>query len=262
MTATTSERSQVTSFESTPKVPLTRLVKVELRKITDTRAGRWLLITIGLLTAAIVVIFFFAGTKSDLTFVNFVAVAVTPQGFLLPVLGILAITSEWSQRTGLVTFTLEPSRIRVVAAKFIAMVLLGLAAVALAFALGAGANVLGMLLRDGSGSWTYQLDWVVEMALAQVIAIVQGLAFGMLLMSSAAAITIYFVLPIVWTILFNAISALNSAAPWVDLSTASQPLFDHDMSLTAWEHLGVTTLLWVGLPLLLGAVRLLRSEVK
>jgi ABC-type transport system involved in multi-copper enzyme maturation permease subunit len=262
MTATTVERPHIAGFQSTPTVPLWRLVRVELRKITDTRSGRWLLITIALLTAAIITIFFFAGSKSELTFDNFVAVAGTPQGFLLPVLGILAITSEWSQRTGLVTFTLEPSRIRVVAAKFIAMVLLGLAAVALAFALGAVGNVLGMVLRDGSGSWNYQADWVAEIALGQVIGIVQGLAFGMLFMSSAAAIVLYYVLPIAWSILFNTISALSSAAPWVDLGTASQPLFDHDMSTANWAHLGVTTLIWVGVPLVLGAARLLRSEVK
>ena len=252
----------VTDFASTPPVPLSRLVRVELRKIVDTRAGRWLLITIGLLTAAVVTILFFAGSRSDLTFDNFVSVSGLPQGFLLPVLGILAITSEWSQRTGLVTFTLEPSRIRVVVAKFLAMVLLGLAAVALAFALGAVANVLAMALRDGSGSWHYQPGWVGEFAVLQVIGIVQGLAFGMLLMSSAAAIVLYFVVPIVWTILFNAISALNSAAPWVDIGTASEPISDHTMTATGWAHLGVTVLIWVGLPLALGTVRLLRSEVK
>jgi len=262
MTATTLDRPQTGGPETTPRVPLSRLVRVELRKILDTRAGRWLLISIGLLTAAIIVIFLFAGTKSDLTFDNFLAVTGTPQGFLLPVLGILAITSEWSQRTGLVTFTLEPSRARVLAAKFIAMVLLGLAAVALAFGLAAVGNVLGMVLRDGSGAWTYQADWVAEIALGQVIGIVQGLAFGMVLMSSAAAIVLYYVLPIAWSILFNVISALNSAAPWVDLGTASQPLFNHEMSGSNWAHLGVTILIWVGLPLLLGVVRVLKSEVK
>ena len=38
---------------------------------------------------------------------------------LLPVLGIMSVTSEWSQRTAMVTFTLEPSRSRFLAAKFV-----------------------------------------------------------------------------------------------------------------------------------------------
>ena len=82
---------------------------VELRKMADTRAGLWLLIAIG------------AGHRRDhddlllgrrperpgLPATSSASPA-TPQGFLLPVLGILLITSEWGQRTALVTFTLVP----------------------------------------------------------------------------------------------------------------------------------------------------------
>ena len=39
------------------KVPFSRLVRVELRKMADTRAGFWLLTSIALITAAILVIF-------------------------------------------------------------------------------------------------------------------------------------------------------------------------------------------------------------
>ena len=38
---------------------------------------------------------------------------------ILPVLGILLVTSEWSQRTGLTTFALVPQRERVIVAKLI-----------------------------------------------------------------------------------------------------------------------------------------------
>ena len=44
---------------------------------------------------------------------------------LLPILGIMAATAEWTQRTGLVTFTLEPRRGRVVLAKALAALVLG-----------------------------------------------------------------------------------------------------------------------------------------
>lgn len=262
MTATTMGRPQGPDIEETSRVSLFRLIRVELRKITDTRAGRWLLISIGLLTAAIIVIFLFAGSTSDLTYDNFVGATATPQGFLLPVLGILAITSEWSQRTGLVTFTLEPSRARVVAAKFIAMVVIGLATVVIAFALAAVGNLLGIVLRGGDGSWTYHVGWVGNIAVGQISGIIQGLAFGMLFMSSAAAIVIYFVVPIAWSILFNVVTSLHSVAPWIDLGTASTPLFQHTMSGGDWVHLAVASAIWIVLPLLVGAARLLRSEVK
>ena len=69
-------------------------------------------------------------TPINLTYDRLVDYTQTPQKILLPVLGILAITSEWSQRTGLVTFTLAPNRGRVLLAKVTATVILGLVVIA------------------------------------------------------------------------------------------------------------------------------------
>jgi ABC-2 type transport system permease protein len=250
-------------LSQTRRVGLSRLIRLELRKATDTRAGMWLLIAIGLLTLAAATIFLFAAESSELTYENFTGVTLTPQGFLLPVLGILAVTSEWSQRTGLVTFTLEPSRSRVVLAKFVAVVALGLAAVVLALVVGALFNVLGMGLMDGSGDWNLGLAGGRDFVLLQVMAVVQGLAFGMLLMNSAAAIVLYFVLPMAWAILFSQVDALKDIAPWVDLNTAQAPLFDdHSLTGTEWSQLVVTAAIWIVVPLAIGIVRLLRAELK
>lgn len=262
MTATAAERHHTPGSETISRVPLARLVRVELRKVIDTRAGKWLLILIAAITALVVVIFLFAADEPDLTYDNFLTATGSPQGYLLPVLGVLAITSEWSQRTGLVTFTLEPSRSRVVLAKFVAMVLFGLAAVAVAYALAAGGNGLGMAAQSGDGSWHYSASWVAEVCLGQVIGITEGLAFGMLFMSSAPAIVVYFVAPIGWSVLFGLVSWLRPAGPWVDLNNATAPLFNHDMTGQAWLHLGVASCIWVLAPLVVGVVRLLRSEVK
>lgn len=62
---------------------------------------------------------------------------------ILPIIAILAVTGEWSQRSGLTTFTLMPSRERVIGAKAIATLLVGLGAVSVAFAAGALGNVAG-----------------------------------------------------------------------------------------------------------------------
>jgi ABC-type transport system involved in multi-copper enzyme maturation permease subunit len=262
MTATTLERPQIETFESTSRVPLSRLIRVELRKSIDTRAGKWLLILIAAITALAVVLVLFASSSSGLTYDNFLMATGAPQGYLLPVLGVLAITSEWSQRTGLVTFTLEPSRARVVRAKFAAMVLFGLAAVAVAFVLAAGGNLLGIGLQSGDGSWHYPMSWVAEIGIGQIIGIIEGLAFGMLLMSSAAAIVAYLVAPIAFSVLFEVVSWLHPADHWVDLNSATAPLFNHDMTGQAWLQLAVATSLWVLAPLAIGIVRLMRSEVK
>ena len=98
----------------TARVPFGRLVSVELRKMFDTRAGRWLLISIAASTALVLVIQLWVVLAQDLTvtFNDFAGGANIPMNILLPVLGVMSVTSEWSQRTAMVTFTLEPSRSR------------------------------------------------------------------------------------------------------------------------------------------------------
>ena len=120
-------RAAVAPDPSVTAVPFSRLLRVELRKLVDTRAGFWLLTSIGAITAVVVVVFLLAADPDQLTFINFVGATATPQSLLLPVLGILAVTAEWSQRTGLVTFTLEPNRARTAVAKLTAVVLIGAA---------------------------------------------------------------------------------------------------------------------------------------
>src|SRR6188508_3120904 len=118
-------------ISGTSKVPLLRLVKVEMRKMLDTRSGLWLIIAIIAITALITVIFFFTASDDDRTFLNYIGIMATPQGFLLPVMGILLVTQEWTQRTGMVTFTLEPHRGKVITAKVLAALTFGLLAVVL-----------------------------------------------------------------------------------------------------------------------------------
>lgn len=250
----------VLDISATPSIPLTRLVRVELRKISDTRASRWLLIAIAAITAAIIVIFFLTADQADRTFTNFMGVTATPQGFLLPVLGILLITSEWGQRTALVTFTLMPVRGRVLLAKVLAALITGVAAIVLAMAIAAVATVLA----GAPDGWkNIGVDDIGKYGILQVSGVLQGLAFGLLFLNTAAAIVTYFVLPIAFSIVANLWSALNKAAPWVDLNTAQQPLFGgRHMSGEQWLHLASGTAIWVLLPFVVGVIRVLRAEVK
>ena len=101
----------------------------------DTRAGFWLL---GLDPGAA------AARPGDLrsswrsndgarTYGDFLGSWRSAGSLLVPVLAItMLVTSEWSQRTGLVTFTLEPHRSRVVVAKFVAVLILAVAVIVLA----------------------------------------------------------------------------------------------------------------------------------
>ena len=252
------------TIEGTAKVPFPRLVRVELRKTVDTRAGRWLLISIALITVAAMVLFLIFAPDRELTFYNFIGITATPQGFLLPVLGILSVTSEWSQRTGLVTFTLEPRRGRALAAKVAAVIVLGLLFVALLLVSAAIGNVLGEALRDGVGEWGFDAGDLGKVLLLQLLGLLSGLAFGTILLNSAAAIVLSFVLPLAVGIIFGIVPALADAAPWIDIGTAQAALFDFESPVTTeeWMQVLVTSLWWIWLPLAGGVTRVLRSEVK
>lgn len=247
-------------FSATPPVRLARLVKVEMRKMVDTRAGMWLLIAIVAITALITVIFILNANESDRTFLNFMGVMATPQGFLLPVLGILLVTQEWSQRTGMVTFTLEPHRAKVIGAKVVAALVYGLLAVMLAVAFA----TLGTAVSGGQDAWAgIGPDDFAKFALLQVTGVLQGLAFGLIFLNSAAAIVTYFVLPIAVSIVAALWSALRKVQPWIDLGTSQQPLFSGaDLSSKQWAQLATTITIWVVLPFVAGLWRVLRAEVK
>jgi ABC-2 type transport system permease protein len=259
MSATAMEPTTL-DISTTPRIPLSRLTRVELRKLADTRASRWLLISIALITAAIILIFFLTADQSDRTFINFMGATATPQGFLLPVLGILLVTSEWTQRTALVSFTLMPVRGRVLAAKVIASLIAGAAAIVLALGIAALATVLG----GYDHAWANMgIDDIGKFALLQASGVLQGLAFGLLFLNSAAAIVTYFVLPTAFSIVASLWGALKDAAPWIDLGTSQQPLFSGvNLSAEEWWQIVTSTVIWVVLPFVVGLVRVLRAEVK
>src|SRR3954468_24044074 len=119
MSATTP--AMTLDVSGTEAIPFSRLVTVELRKMFDTRAGRWLLISIAGLTALVLTIQLIVQLSQGnaQTFDDFGAGANIPMVILLPVLGVMSVTGEWSQRTAMVTFTLVPHRGRVLAAKYV-----------------------------------------------------------------------------------------------------------------------------------------------
>ncbi|NHN55079.1 ABC transporter permease [Calidifontibacter sp. DB0510] len=253
--------SRLAEAATTP-IPFLRLLKVELRKLVDTRAGRWLLITIGALTLVVIGILLFTGKPNEgKGFGDFIAGTVGPQAVLLPILGILTVTSEWSQRTGLVTFTLEPRRLRVGLAKFLAALLVGFAAIIVGVAFAAVGTGLGALVRGSNPSWALSAGAFFGMFLAQAVGIAMGVGFGMLLRNTPGAIVAYFFLPTLWSIV-SSISFMKTAGEWLDTNKTLAPVFDGSMSGEQWAHFLVSTLVWAVLPLAVGMWRMTRAEVK
>jgi ABC-2 type transport system permease protein len=247
-------------LSTTTRPTMARLTRVELRKMVDTRAGMWLMIAMGAITVVATTIFGLAGHDEDRTFLNFMQFAGAPQGILLPVLGILLVTQEWSQRTAMVTFTLEPHRSRTLAAKVYAALLLG----ATAFVIAVGVASLATTVFGGADPWReVGAADLLKFGILQVSGILQGLAFGLLLLNSAAAVVLYFVLPTAFSILFNTVPALQDSAPWIDFGTAQTPLSEAgSLSGEEWAQLAITGMLWVILPFVAGLWRMLRAEVK
>ncbi|MEP6854550.1 MAG: ABC transporter permease [Pedococcus sp.] len=246
----------------TAAVPFRRLAVVELRKQLDTRAGRWLLITIGLVIAAIVTIMLFVGGGAH-GYGGYLSATSTPLMVLVPIVGILAATAEWSQRTGLTTFALEPRRHRVVLAKVVAALVAAAASLGAALGLAALANLIAVQGRGADSTWSLSGTLLTGVAVVLVLSLAQGVGFGLALLNTPAAIVAYLVLPTVWTIVTAMVERMRTVGEWLDLGSASTPLLEGAaMQTRDWAQVGTASLLWVALPLAIGLWRVRRSEVK
>jgi ABC-2 type transport system permease protein len=240
---------------------LGRLTLVELRKMTDTRAGFWLLLATFGIAVALDVIVLLAAPAEDQTLMEFFSSSVELTSVLLPVLGILAVTSEWSQRTALTTFTLVPERERVIAAKILAAIGLALLAVVVCLQAAVVANALAPVLGDADASWSFSLSALGTHALYGSLAMVGGVAIGLALMSSAPAIVLSFLLPTVFAIVAELITGFRGTAEWLDTSQTLTPLAENAMTGEAWAQLATSMALWIGVPMAIGLVRLRRREL-
>lgn len=252
---------------STARVPFARLVKVELRKSYDTRAGLWLLgITAFLALVFMAVVLIVVVVQDDsIKLDDFVGIANFTSGFLLPVLGIMLVTSEWSQRTAMVTFTLEAHRGRVVAAKLVAGLLLALLVSVVATVSALIMNGLYAVLH-GDADWHFPLLSLLGFLFTQLLAMTTGFAFATLFLNTPGSIVVYFayalILPTIFAVAAQFLDWFRDAQPWVDFSDAQSPLIDASMSGRDWAQLLVTGVIWLGIPVFLGVWRILRAEVK
>jgi ABC-2 type transport system permease protein len=257
-TTTLATPARVATSGAHARPGLGRLIVVELRKMADTRAGFWLLAAVVSITVVAVIIRAVIGDASDHDFRSMMGVALQPAAVLLPIVGILLVTSEWSQRTGQITFTLVPVRSRVLIAKLLASVLLAVGALLLSIAAAAAATALA-----GAGlenTWSYSPALLGQASVYLVSAMVTGVAFGTALLASAPAIAVYFTLPYAWAAVVS-LSVFTDIAPWLDTVRAIGPMVEETLDPTQWAHAGTALALWMVLPLLIGAWRITRREI-
>ena len=248
-------------------IPTTRLVTIELRKMFNTRSGLWLLVSIGVLSVVATGAVLIFAPDSEIAYENFAAAIGFPMSVILPMIAILGVTSEWSQRSGLTTFTLVPSRGRTIRAKAFATFVVGVVSMAVAFAVGAVGNLLGSTVMGLDAVWDVSLAAAAQIVLGNLVGMAIGFTLGVVLRNSAAAIVGYFVvslvLPGILALLAQVRSWFADLQPWIDWNYTQVALFEGSTDTAReWAMLGSTTAIWIVLPLVFGLWFLRRSEVK
>ncbi len=262
----TATRDRVTTRPAFAPIPLSRVVGVELRKMFDTRSGFWMMASIGILSVVATGAVIIFAPDSEITYESFAAAIGFPMSVVLPMIAILSVTSEWSQRSGLTTFTLVPHRSRVVLAKLLCAVGVGVVSMALAMVIGALGNVLGSNLAGVPTTWGMSPSELLYITFANVLGLLTGFTLGVLIRNSAGAIVGYFVyallLPTVTNLLAESQEWFRDVQPWVNFQWNQQSLFEAGFTGQQWVQLAITATVWLILPMAFGVWRVLRSEVK
>jgi ABC-2 type transport system permease protein len=239
-------------------IPFIRLLRAEWLKTTGARAARWLLAAAALSTIAaeaIPLLFPHNVKQSSPSYLSWAGLGLTR---LLPVVLILAMTAEWSQRTAMSSFTQEPRRGRVLAAKI--AIGLGVSLLGACFALAVSqlvvvaAHAAGRDIATG-GNWPQFAGAVAFILLTAAI----GIAFGALLHNTAGAIVTYFALGAAFN-LFT-IPALEKAGHWVNAGETYGWVLNGEWSGHG-AQIATSTVLWIVLPLTFGVVRTLGRDVR
>ncbi len=233
------------------------LLRAEIRKTIAVRAARWLLaltVVLAVAAEAIPLVFTHDVSQTRGSYLLWSALGVSR---LLPVVLMMAMTAEWSQRTAMTTFTLEPRRGRVLAAKTVAG--LGIAAALGVFAF-VVAEVTVLAASSAGHHITSAWDWpqLAGFAVFIVLTSAIGIAIGAALHHTAAAIVSYFALAAAFSILM--VPALQRVGAWINTAQTFGWVVAGQ-----WRGHGAqiasSAALWIALPMAIGTVRTLRRDV-
>jgi ABC-2 type transport system permease protein len=229
------------------------LLAAELRKTVSTRAARVLLaasLALTIAAEAIPLVFTRSVTQDHTSYLTWAALGLSR---LLPIMLMMAMTAEWSQRTALTTFTLEPRRGRVLSAKITAGLIIAVACGVFAFAVGSVAAALSPHVRGGE-NWSVVAGFALFVAATSAI----GIAIGAALHNTAAAIVTYFAVAGAASLLM--IPALSRAGEWINTGQTFGWVLAGQWSGHAAQIL-VSAALWIALPLVVGTARTLRRDI-
>jgi hypothetical protein len=238
---------------------LARTVGAEARKLINTRTGPLLIGLAALLVGA------FAGgvalLPSDLVLTLGLLgdMAAMPASSITTVLAVLLVAGEYTARTASMTFTLDPSRGRVLSGKAIVVLALALVASALSYLAAASVAAVAPLVSGRPIAWTADPAGVGIVVGSVVFSAMAGYALALAFRNAVAPILLLLVWPTV-ALLIGALSpTLKEPLGYLDVD----PVFGlMDGASNPVVKLLVSALVWVALPVVVGAWRTLNRDVE
>lgn len=252
---------------------MTSLVRAELIKLRSTRMALWLLlIALGLVVLLVLVtVPTGEGTGDALSLhdsdllARVVGIGTGAGQVVVLVLGILSFTQELRFGTLTPTFLVTPARRRVLAAKALALVVVGLAFAAATMTLDLVLSAIVINARGGALAWSGELAAVVAAAVA-VIALYGaiGVALGALVRNQIAAVAA----ALVWLLAIEGflVTLLPAVGRWMPggatagLLQEGRAATTHGALLPAWAG-GLVLLGYATVIALLASVVALRRDL-
>ncbi|GAA0570339.1 ABC transporter permease [Kribbella sandramycini] len=236
-----------------------KLVTIELRKSVNTRSGRVLIGAILLIALAAMTWQFTHLPEGAAGVDGFLGAGSTGAMLILPVIGVMAMTSEWTQRTALTTFTLSPRRVRVQLAKFVSAVVLSAVVMTGVVLLALLGTALAGAVTDHSATYAGLGGLLASSYLMMALNVVMGAAFGAVIAQTAVAILVFFIAPTAWSLAGPALFKDN--ANYLDVFSAFGRIAERDLNGMLPETLTAIGV-WVVLPTIVGLWLSSRREVK
>lgn len=254
---TTTTTTTTSSLSATRAPSSGRLLLVELRKLLDTRSGVALLVTGALLAGG-----FGGGAALYIDGAGFGVIARMagiPLVTLLPVFGALLATSGRQHRTSLTTYTMVPTRGRILAAQVGAVMVLALIASAATLLAAAMIVPVASALTGTHLPWTADWPALLVLALGMVFAALAGYAVGLATGSAPIAITILLAWPTI-ALLLGAVPSAAAVLEWLDRDAVAA--FSDGATWAEAARAATGAVLWIVAPGVVGVLRELNSEVK
>ncbi len=229
---------------------------VEARKLVDTPSG------LSLVAAAVLLAGVFAGGRAlfpagDTGLGQLVSMAALPISWFVMAMAILLVTGEFTRPAASLTFTLNPNRGRVLAAKATVVVGLALAAILLSLVVGLLVAVASPPVTGQSFPLTLDLTRLGILTGSVLFTALAGFALALALRNAPAPLVVL----LAWPTVALLIGALSEGAATVIAWVSLEPFYALPGNGHAWLQLATSVAAWILLPGTIGTWRLLHHDL-